>query len=146
MNNQDDKSFYRDSYILLFSNVAFLIELIIKLVSLEFKKFTATRLNIMDFFLCATYVACFVVDQFITGYFTLDAEDLYWTNKFGFLAALRLLRLINVARASQTLRVLLECVAFTFDAIGNFLVLLLIFLYVYSLLGMQLFAGRLRFD
>ena len=100
----------------------------------------------MDCFLCMTQVACFVVDQFIARHFTLDAENLYWTNKFGFLAALRLLRLINVARASQTLRVLLECVAFTFDAIGNFLVLLLIFLYVYSLLGMQLFAGRLRFD
>ena len=54
LNNQDDKSFYRDCLILLFSNVAFLIELIIKLVSLEFKKFTATRLNIMDCFLCMT--------------------------------------------------------------------------------------------
>ena len=54
LTNEDEKAFYRDCLILLFSNVAFLIELIIKLVSLEFKKFTATRLNILDIFLCMT--------------------------------------------------------------------------------------------
>ena len=51
-----------------------------------------------------------------------------------------------VARASKSLKVLLDCVVFTFDALGNFFVLLIIFLYVYSLLGMQMFAGRLKFD
>lgn len=51
-----------------------------------------------------------------------------------------------VARAATSIKVLLDCIAFTLAVIGNFFVLLLIFLYVYSLLGMQLFAGRLLFD
>ena len=51
-----------------------------------------------------------------------------------------------VARVSKSIKILLECCVYTFDAIGNFLALLLIFMYVYSLLGMQLFAGRLKFD
>ena len=76
----------------------------------------------------------------------MEYDDLVLSNNFAFLAALRLLRLILVARASASLRVLLDCIVYTLDAIGNFFALLLIFLYVFSLLGMQLFAGRLKFD
>jgi hypothetical protein len=35
---------------------------------------------------------------------------------------------------------------YTINQIGNFMVLLGIFIYVFSLLGMQLFAGKLKFD
>ena len=128
---------------MLFSNVAFLVEFSIKLVAFEFKVFFKSRLNLMDLLLCILFTALFLVDHINAGQFSLEYEDLIWTNKFAFFSALRLLRLILVARESKSLRVLLECVAFVFDTVGNFIVLLLIFLYVYSLLGMQLFAGRL---
>ena len=140
----------RDSQILLFSNAAFLVEFIINLVAFEFKIFFKTRLNVIDSVLCIFFTSLFLIDLLTYhgnhGEFSLEYDALYWTNKFAFFSALRLLWLIMVARASRSLRVLLECVAFTFYAFGNFLVLLLIFLYVYSLLGMQLFAGRLQFD
>ena len=40
---------------------------------------------------------------------------------------------------------LLDSVEHTFKAISNFTILLTLFIYVYSLLGMQFFAGKLRF-
>lgn len=137
---------HMQSLILLFSNAAFLVEFLIKLVAFEFKTLFKARLNMVDIFLCVLYSTLFIVDQVKAGHFTLEYEDLYWTNRLAFFSALRLIRLVLVARESKSLRVLLECVAFVFDAVGNFIVLLLIFLYVYSLLGMQLFAGRLIFD
>ena len=50
-----------------------------------------------------------------------------------------------VAQFFKSIRILLGCIIYTFNAIGNFLALLFIFMYVYSLMGMQLFAGRLKF-
>lgn len=126
------------------------MEFIVNMIAFEFKTFFKTRLNVIDSFLCIFFTTLFLIDQITYqsnhSEFSLEYDALHWTNKFAFFSALRLFRLIMVARASRSLRVLLECVAFTFDAVGNFLVLLLIFLYVYSLLGMQLFAGRLQFD
>lgn len=136
----------RDSHILVISTLAFNIDTILKLCAFELKAFCNDRLNMMDAFLCIVFTGLFLVDQLNTGHFSLEYEDLYYSNKYAFLEALRLLRLIVFARALQTISVLLDCIAFTFDSVGNFLVLLFIFLYVFSLLGMQCFAGKLIFD
>lgn len=40
---------------------------------------------------------------------------------------------------------LVDCISYTMYQVGNFLLLLTIFMYVFTLLGMQLFAGSLRF-
>ena len=61
------------------------------------------------------------------------------------LRAFRLFRIFKLFRAGD-LRVLLDSIAFTMTTIGNFIILLVLFIYVYSLLGMQFFAGALRFD
>jgi hypothetical protein len=62
------------------------------------------------------------------------------------LRAFRLVRLIKLARSNHTLRCLLDSIAHTIIAIGNFMVILAIFIYVFALLGMQMFAGRLKFN
>lgn len=123
-----------------------MFELIVKLVAFDLKVFFEARLNIVDLILLTIFIATFIVDQVNADEFSLNYDVLVWTNKIAFISGLRALRIILVARASETLKVLLDCVAFTLDAIGNFFALLTIFLYVFSLLGMQMFAGRLRFD
>ena len=62
------------------------------------------------------------------------------------LRAFRLIRLIRLARSNPTLRSLLDSIALTIRAIGNFMVVLAIFIYVFSLLGMEIFAGKFKFD
>ena len=51
-----------------------------------------------------------------------------------------------MARSWESLKILLDSIADTITAIGNFTILLGLFIYVYSLLGMQFYAGKLRFD
>ena len=62
------------------------------------------------------------------------------------LRAFRLFRLIKLARSNHTLRCLLDSIAHTISAIANFLVLLGIFIYVFTLLGMSSFAGKFKLD
>ena len=55
-------------------------------------------------------------------------------------------RIVKLARSWESLKILLDSIADTITAIGNFTILLGLFIYVYSLLGMQFYAGKLRFD
>ena len=136
----------RSSAILLFSNFAFMFELIIKLIALDWKSFIATKLNIIDLALTVIFTIFFIIDQKEASQLSISHETLILTNKYAFLSAIRALRLIMVAQVSKSIRILLECIIYTFNGIGNFLALLFIFMYVYSLMGMQLFAGRLKFQ
>ena len=62
------------------------------------------------------------------------------------LRAFRLFRIVKLARSWESLKILLDSIAHTIAAIGNFTVLLSLFIYVYSLLGMQFFAGKMRYN
>lgn len=62
------------------------------------------------------------------------------------LRAVRFFKFLQFAPDGSSLRLLLDSISHTFVAIGTFTVLLMLFIYVYSLLGMQFFAGKLRFD
>jgi|APSaa5957512535_1039671.scaffolds.fasta_scaffold46559_2 voltage-dependent calcium channel L type alpha-1D len=62
------------------------------------------------------------------------------------LRALRLFRLIKLVRNNYTLRCLLDSIAETLSQVANFMVILAIFIYVFSLLGMEIFAGKFMFD
>ena len=100
------------------SNIAFLVELIIKLLAVEWKMFVSQRLNLMDVILCIVFLGFFIADQTEAGQFSLDHEDLKLTNKYAFLSTLRALRLIMVARVSKSIKILLECCVYTFDSTG----------------------------
>jgi hypothetical protein len=62
------------------------------------------------------------------------------------LRAFRLFRLIKLVRSNPTLATLVDSIVHTIAAIGNFLVLLSILIYVFALLGMSNFAGKFVFD
>ena len=62
------------------------------------------------------------------------------------LRAFRLLRALRLLSAVPSLRQLLATVMMMLGEIGSFGVLMLVVLYVFALVGMQLLAGRMRFD
>jgi hypothetical protein len=62
------------------------------------------------------------------------------------LRAFRLIKIIKLALRWDSLKLLIDSIAHTISAIGNFTILLCLFIYVYSLLGMQFFAGSVKFD
>ena len=50
--------------------------------------------------------------------------------------AFRLFRIVKLARSWESLKLLIDSITHTVAAIGNFTILLGLFMYVYSLLGM----------
>ena len=49
----------------------------------------------------------------------------------------RLIRLIKLARSNKNMKILLDSIGKTLIEIGNFLILLSLFIYIFSLLGMS---------
>jgi voltage-dependent calcium channel L type alpha-1D len=62
------------------------------------------------------------------------------------LRTFRLVRLFKLVRSWTTLQELLKALQSSVEDVGNFIVLLIIFMYIFTLLGMQLFANKLHFD
>jgi hypothetical protein len=114
-----------------FSSV-FAIEVVLKIIGLSPRKFVMDKFNIFD----SLIVLVSVVELFFSS------------GSGGGVSALRAFRLFRIFKLFRTgnLRVLLDSIAYTMGTIGNYVILLGLFIYVYSLLGMQFFAGKLTFD
>ena len=106
----------------LFTSV-FTIEAVLKIIGLGVKEFCKERFNIFD----AVVVIISLVELVISdgGGGAVSA-----------LRAFRLFRIVKLARSWESLKLLIDSIAHTVAAIGNFTVLLGLFMYVYSLLGM----------
>ena len=61
------------------------------------------------------------------------------------LRAFRLFRIFKIFRVGN-LRIMLDSLTKTIQSIGNYVVLLILFIYVFALMGMQFFAGKLKFN
>lgn len=118
----------------------YVLEMFIKLVGIGPVQYTMSRWNCFD----GAIVLANVLELILMPPSFGDSES-----ESGVLYAfrlLRLLRLVNLARKWKALRLLLETMRKTLPDILNFMLLLSLFLYVYALIGMQLFANRMRFD
>lgn len=62
------------------------------------------------------------------------------------LRGFRLLRVFKLARSWKSFNLLLNSMAKTLQAVLSFLVVMLLFLFIYSMLGMQLFGGKFIFE
>lgn len=109
----------------------FTLEVILKIIGLGMKEFARDRFNLFD----ALIVVFSLLDLFIIS----------GNSSFSALRAFRLFRIFKIFRVGN-LRVLLDSITMTVSSIGNYVVLLILFIYVYALLGMQFFAGKLKFD
>jgi len=65
---------------------------------------------------------------------------------FTALRAFRLMRVFKIAKFSESLSILLESIIKTLGSLVHFSLLLFLILYVYTLLGMQFFAGKQKYD
>ena len=66
----------------------------------------------------------------------------------GVFTSFRTFRLFKIFRLfkSGDLRVLLDSITFTLTTINDYVLLLTLVMYVFSLLGMSFFAGKMKFD
>jgi len=127
--------------------VLYILEIILKLTAYTPRAFFSKKINTVLFAVTCTMLCAFITDSIIAGQFLFSNPDkLYYTRNLIVLNALRGFQVIEFSKNSQSFRFLLNCIVYTIKEIGNFIVLLAIFIYVFSLLGMEIFAGKLNFD
>lgn len=102
--------------------------MLFKIIGLGFVTYLRDGFNILD--------AIVVV-------FSLIELGFQGGNVVSSLRALRLLRIMKLARSWDSLRLLINSIMHTLTSIGPFTVLLSLFIYVAALMGMQFFAGRI---
>ena len=112
--------------------------MIIKLIGLGFKGYVADNYNIFD----CIIVIMSVVENVIGWAGGSGATG----GAISAFRGVRLLRVFKLARSWTSFRELLSKIIITLKDIRNFSVLLFLFIFVYTLLGMELFAYRLAFD
>jgi len=115
----------------------FFLEMVFKIIGLGFSNYRKDSYNVFD----AIIVMISLVDWSISRVPNLDAGSAL--NAF---RALRLLRMMKLSKSWKALKTLLTQMAASLKGIGNFSVLLLLFMYIFALLGMELFANITVYD
>ena len=125
-------------YINFVLSAIFLLEMIIKLIGMGFKFYFKDKFNAFDSFI----VAISVVDIALTLSNTTTNDGGAITAMRGF----RLLRIFKLAKSWRELQELLKTIASTIKDVSYFSLLLFLFISTYSLLGMQIFGHKMKFN
>ena len=111
-----------------------------KLVGLGLRNYVKDKFNLFD----GLIVIISLVDFALTVSASDDNDD--EGGVMGALRALRLLRVVKLARHWKSLQKIFQIMASSLVDISNFAVLLLLCLFVFALLGMELFAFSVYLD
>jgi len=119
-------------------SIIFIVEMVIKLIGLGFKEYVSDGFNIFDCVIVHISVFEIVIDiigvEFSSG------------GALSALRAVRLLRVFKLARSWVSFRILLEKIMETLKHIWNFSVLMLIFMFIFTLLGMELYGHKIKYN
>jgi hypothetical protein len=112
----------------------FFFEMAIKMIGLGIKDYSADSFNLFD----CTVVVVSIIDLVISKI----GVEFSGGGAISALRAVRLLRVFKLARSWTSFRLLLEKMIITLKDIRNFSVLMLLFMFIYTLLGMELYAYK----
>ena len=107
-------------------------ELIIKLLGLGVREYGRDSFNIFDAFI----VVLSLVDIIVTAASGSNANS----GTFSAFRGVRLLRVFKLARSWNSFREILAKIIVTMKDVSTFSILLLMFMIIFSLLGMELFG------
>lgn len=116
----------------------FITETGLKLLGLGFKGFSIDPYNIFD---CIVVIAS-VTDITISSIRATSGTKSVITTFRGF----RLLRVFKLAKRWKRLDLLLKTISRTLIDVSYFSILLFLFMFTFALLGMELFANRVKFN
>ncbi|DAZ95903.1 TPA: hypothetical protein N0F65_012614 [Lagenidium giganteum] len=125
--------------------LAFLVEMVLKIISFGWRQYLQDRYNVFDALVVIVGIAELSIapPQFLTGVASTDKSR---AQAFSGLRSLRIFALFKLTRSWTSLQKLLSTIAASIKELGNFGILLMLFMYVYALVGMQAFGNRFRFD
>jgi len=116
----------------------FFSEMVLCILAYGFRQYVSNPFSFFD----GLIVAISVLELLITAF----APSIESSSGFSILRSFRLFRVFKMAKKWTSFQILLKTMYTTVLEIRNFAVLLFLFIYVYALIGMQLFANRLHFD
>lgn len=114
----------------------FFLEMVIKIIGLGVTHYVRDKVNIFD----AIVVMLTVAE---------NVSDLVLSSNNGAVSgfrAIRLFRFFKVARTMKSFQIMIEKIAISLSDIASFSVLLFLFLFTFTLLGLELFAGNMKFN
>jgi len=114
----------------------FTAEMIFKLIGLGPKQYIKDYYNVFDCCIVILSLIDFILSISIPKENIGSATDVLKAFR-----ALRLMRMIKLARRWTALQEILAKMVMSLEGIGVFTILLLLFMYIFSLLGMQIFAN-----
>jgi hypothetical protein len=117
----------------------FVCEMILKLVAMGVRGYCKDRFNVFDAFIVIVSTI-----ELIINYGTGEQDSS--TGAISAFRGFRLLRMLKLLRSWTSLRRLLETIAQTLMEVNYFVVIMLLFIFIYTLLGMEFYAHRLKFD
>lgn len=106
-------------------------EALFKIIGLGFKRYFRDKWNCFDFFVVLGTIASIFITQYTTA--TIGPATT-------FVRAFRISRLFRLIKRARRLKVIFETFIVTIPAITNVGGLLFLFIYIYSILGVFLFA------
>jgi len=121
--------------------IIFIGEMVLKIVGLGLREYLADAFNRFD----AVIVIGSIVEMALLPPSFIKARDSSGGGALSALRSFRLFRLFKLARSWKSLHHLLATMVSTLDKLGNFALLLLLFIYIFALCGLQFFANRFRF-
>jgi hypothetical protein len=107
---------------------AFILEMALKLCGLGLKGYVADAFNVFD----GVIVTLSIVEKLIPG----DGAG------FSVFRTFRLLRVFKLARSWTSLRILIHTTLKSAPGMVYFMMLLAVYLYIYALVGMEMFGGK----
>ena len=122
-----------------FFTFAFLLEMILKMIALGVNNYLHDSFNLFD----AVVVSLSLIDWCLAQVLTTEQKASVGSSMQA-LRALRLLRVIKLARSWTSLQDIIRKTVASMKDISNFGVLLFLFMYIYALLGMEMFANQIR--
>ena len=118
--------------------VVFLLEMILKFLGIGIKLYFKDKANGFDFFVIIVStldLALSVLGSTVSGSEAIQA-----------LRVFRLLRVFKLAKVWKSFNYILVTIANTLTKVSSFSVLLYLFIFTYTVLGMELFSYKLVFD
>jgi Na+-transporting methylmalonyl-CoA/oxaloacetate decarboxylase gamma subunit len=119
--------------------IIFSAEVVLKLFGLGVWGYAADKMNLFDCVIVVIAMVELINDK------TNPTSDGGGGGPFGALRAVRLFRIFKIFRSGD-LRMLLESIILTVAGIKDYIILLLLFIYVWALLGMSFFANKVKFN
>jgi hypothetical protein len=123
--------------------IIFTFECVVKVIGVGTRGFCSDRFNIFDGVIVLISLIEMGMEQK-----SKSSGDESGGGSGGAISAMRALRLFRVFKLfkSGDLRTLLNGIAFTILAVGDYCILLSLFIYVFALLGMSIFAGKIKYN